>query len=643
VSQMTQDEAERLSALLQQGLALHQAGRLAEAAIFYTQVLERFPDHPDTLDLYGVLLLQAGDNIAAAEVLERAVTARPDDAGFLNHLGACRRALGQLDEARAAFETARSLRPDMPEATFNLATVLNQLGQYTEAEDAARDAANLSPGSIEARLLLVVILKRLGRSRDALTELLEARTVNPLDSRVHLQIAQSFSTQGQVPDAAKAARLAMLLQPEISESYVFLGETDNILEWSRRAIRIAPDDGRLWASLSSRHDLVAENHASIEAAKRAMLLQPAIAIAYISMTTCSVRLYQSDQAIAAAYRGLAINSNLHILAIGVSEYELSRGNIAKGWEFYERRLLLPDAYPRLGLPPAWDREAPPVGPLLVCAEQGVGDEFVFLSCLPDLLAVASDVIVECDSRTKPLFERSYPSVRWIPRVVRATRAGSVVWDYRDDVPRLAPSEYIMSASLMGLFGAGMGRPATKGGYLRVDPTESEIWRAWLASRGDSLKVGLCWRSGMVDVMRQEFYVTPSMLLDGLGAKTSTYISLMYVDAGEEIASIRRTHGITIHEPPNINQRDELDRLAALISELDIVVTVDTSVCAMAAACGIPTIRLEASYLMLANGRDALFDNLYPCRDTESAFSRSDALARASAKLKEWRHDLESNH
>jgi hypothetical protein len=53
---MTQDEAERLSALLQQGLALHQTGWLAEAAVFYTQVLECFPDHPDTLDLYGAPL-----------------------------------------------------------------------------------------------------------------------------------------------------------------------------------------------------------------------------------------------------------------------------------------------------------------------------------------------------------------------------------------------------------------------------------------------------------------------------------------------------------------------------------------------------------------------------------------------------------
>ena len=637
---MTQSEVQQFSALFKQGFALHQAGRLAEAATLYCRVLGHFPDDPNTLDLYGVLLIQAGENVTAAGVLERAVMSRPDDAKIHNHLGACRRALGKLHAARTAFETARFLSRDMPEATFNLAVVLNELGQYVEAEDAARDAVNLSPDSIEARLLHVRILKQLDLTSNALTALLEARTVNPLESRVHHQIAQTLSTQGQLPRATKAAQHAILLRPETSESYVFLGEMKNILEWSRRAIWITPGDGRLWASLSNRYELVAENQSSIETAKRAILLLPSITIAYVSMVTCSIRLYQSDQAIAAAYRGLIIDPNLHTLAIGVSEYELSRGNIAKGWEFYERRMFLPDSHPRLGLPPAWGREAPPVGSLMVCAEQGVGDEFVFLSCLRDLLAITSDVIVECDNRTKPLFERSFPSVQWIPRVVQATEDRGVVWDYRNEVNRLAPTEYIMSASLMGMFGAGMGRPATKGGYLLVDPIQSKLWQGWLSSLGDRLKVGLCWRSGLVDAVRQEFYFTPSILLDGLGADAAIYVSLMYVDAEEEILSIRQTHGVTIHKPPGIYQRDELDRLAALISELDIVVTIDTSVCAMAAACGIPTIRLEASYFMLTNRHDAFFDNLYPCRDAQSPFSRSDALLRASAKFQEWAHNLQ---
>ncbi|MBM86677.1 MAG: hypothetical protein CMM47_11735 [Rhodospirillaceae bacterium] len=83
------------------------------------------------------------------------------------------------------------------------------------------------------------------------------------------------------------------------------------------------------------------------------------------------------------------------------------------------------------------------------------------------------------------------------------------------------------------------------------------------------------------------------------------------------------------------QRDDLERLAALIACLDIVVTVDTSICTVAAASGIPTIRLEASYMTLTSGRDAFFKNVFPCRDIDCAFDRTEALRRASEKYREW--------
>ena len=219
------------------------------------------------------------------------------------------------------------------------------------------------------------------------------------------------------------------------------------------------------------------------------------------------------------------------------------------------------------------------------------------------------MIIECDRRNIALFQRTFPSIRCIPRTVREIEPGRHAWDYRAERTRLAPARYIMAASLPALFGAGMGRPAVKGGYLRVDPGESAAWRAWLASLGSRPKVGLCWRSGLVDAVRADFYFAPSMLLKGIGHPAVSYVSLMYVDATDATDTLRETLGTVIHQPPGLYQRDELDRLAALISELDVVVTVDTSVCSMAASCGVRTIRLEASYLMLANGRDAFFDNL----------------------------------
>jgi len=93
--------------------ALQQANLLSEAAPFYTEVLKRFPDHPDPLDLYGVPLHQTGHDEALAALHERALVARPESGELQNHLGVFRRPLGELEGAHQSFTTICSLQPDM--------------------------------------------------------------------------------------------------------------------------------------------------------------------------------------------------------------------------------------------------------------------------------------------------------------------------------------------------------------------------------------------------------------------------------------------------------------------------------------------------------------------------------------------------
>jgi tetratricopeptide (TPR) repeat protein len=125
--------------------AVHQASRFSETATLYSEVLERFQDHPDTIELYGVLLHQIDHNEATAALLKRAVTARPESDELYNHLGVFRRALGDLEGPRQAFAAASSPQPSMAETIFNLATTLSQRGRCHEVE--ALKAVKLAPGN----------------------------------------------------------------------------------------------------------------------------------------------------------------------------------------------------------------------------------------------------------------------------------------------------------------------------------------------------------------------------------------------------------------------------------------------------------------------------------------------------------------
>ena len=91
----------------------------------------------------------------------------------------------------------------------------------------------------------------------------------------------------------------------------------------------------------------------------------------------------------------------------------------------------------------------------------------------------------------------------------------------------------------------------------------------------------------------------------------------------------------MHDPPGIDQRDELDRLAALISSLDLVVSVDNSVAAMAASCGVPTILLQSGLFQITGDGDALFANVHPCMAGPDPFDRDHVLAAAGVKIREF--------
>jgi tetratricopeptide (TPR) repeat protein len=632
VSDNAPEEAERFAALLQQGLSLHQASRFAEAASLYAQVLERFPDHAETLDLQGVLLHQTGHTLAAVELIERAVTLRPDTGEFHNHLGVCKRELGDLEGARQAFMAATSRNPRLAEAPFNLATTLNQMGRYTEAESAAAAAVDLAPENVDARLALMTALRRQGRPEAALETLLGALDVDGLDIRLYPPLALLRTSFGQHDHAKLVARRGILVQPRAKECYVFLREVDAGVVWARRAVCLDRGDAALWTSLAVRANLAVQNHMGMAAAMRSILLAPGSTGGYENLTTCAFRAALFKLSVNAANWGLILNSSSDSLAVTAAFNAFVLGDAARGWALYGRRGGLPGTYPRIGLPPVWDGGRPAPKRLLVCAEQGVGDEYIFLSCLPDLLASAGDVIVECDRRNIALFERSFPDVGFVPRSVTQNETGAISWDYREILTDLRADAHVMAASLAGMFGVGITRPALPRGYLVSDAVEVASWRAWLRSLGSGPKVGLCWRSSVVDPIRSELYFSLDVMLAAIGSGTATYVSLLYVDGADEIDATLRETGTRVHTPPALDQREELDRVAALISCLDVVVTVDCAVCGIAAATGVPTIRLSASYFALANGRDAFFGNLFPCRDGDQAFDRSDVLRRAALKL-----------
>ncbi len=155
-------DTDKIPATLQSAIALHQAGRLADALAAYDDFLMHYPDHPEALNFAALAHFARGDGEAASGMLSRAVIARPDyGEAFANH-GLVLRSLGKFDDAVVALSRATALLPDDVEAPFNLGNIQLARSRAADAAAALGIAVERAPGHAAANANLAKALLELG-------------------------------------------------------------------------------------------------------------------------------------------------------------------------------------------------------------------------------------------------------------------------------------------------------------------------------------------------------------------------------------------------------------------------------------------------------------------------------------------------
>jgi tetratricopeptide (TPR) repeat protein len=242
--------------------------------------------------------------------------------------------------------------------------------------------------------------------------------------------------------------------------------------------------------------------------------------------------------------------------------------------------------------PLWNGE--PVGEksVLVHGEQGLGDEILFASCYPDLVARAGHCLFETEPRLESLFRRSFPGATVVGRnreVELAARYPSI--DYHAPCGDL-PLHFRTSPAAFG----------RRERYLRADTGAVERWRASLAGLGNELKVGVSWRGGTPKTNQASRSIGLDRWIPLFGVPGVRFVSLQYGDCREDIAYARDSLGTKLHHWPEAIA--DYDETAALVSALDLVITVTTSAAHLAGALGQKTWILVSSaprWCYLASG------------------------------------------
>ncbi len=206
---------------LAQALALHQAGRLAEAAALYEAALARSPLDPDALHLLGVIRQQQGDFGASIALIGQALDRR-EDAAFASNLANAYLGLGRFEEAAAACRKAIALNAAFGMAYANLGVALRALGRPAEAMEALRLAIVIEPGRAEAQASLGVVLLELGRRAESIAVLRGLIASQPGYAPAHYNLGNSLAaeeTPETLIEALASFDQAIALAPAYGEAH----------------------------------------------------------------------------------------------------------------------------------------------------------------------------------------------------------------------------------------------------------------------------------------------------------------------------------------------------------------------------------------------------------------------------------------
>lgn len=223
--------------------------------------------------------------------------------------------------------------------------------------------------------------------------------------------------------------------------------------------------------------------------------------------------------------------------------------------------------------------------IIVYGEQGIGDEILFASCIPDLIRDSTEVVFECHKKLHRLFCASFKSLD-----IYGTREDEQIqWPFRSDgLPRYAFDGKIAIGDLPKFYRRELADfPGTP--YIKPS-TEAELrWAQKLSAMFPDKKpiIGINWIGGMKKTRVEVRSLTLEQMLPIL-SQDAHFVSLQYTDCANEIFEFEQKHGIKIHHWAEAAQNDHYDETAGLVSNLDLVITNCSSVVHLGGSMGVPT-------------------------------------------------------
>jgi len=634
--------------LMREGYQAHVAGNLDTAEAAYRKILFRDPSHAEALYLLGEI--QATRNIydQAVELMRKAVSNSPSTVAFHAGLANTLRQTGDIAGAEASYREAVRLEPGNSQYLNNLGTLLQEQKRLPEALECYQKALSITPDLAQALYNTAAIYRAQGQTEEASRLLDKALSYRPEHTQGFIELAELYNSAGKPAEAMNAYKQAFSRTDEtdlpIEIRVQSRSNYGDLLQMQKRyteaiaqymlALELQPDAFAIWVNLGNAYKEEKRSQEALDSYLKALELQSQCAEAFSNIGTMlkeygncrqaletyrliagftpdiswppvdeTARFCELPVALALIERAIHLNPDSagFLLNKGVALEEMGRfveaadcydravaldpqspqanfnkgisllrlGHLEDGWPKYECRLKFGKDINevRLKAAPLWKGEPLPNGTLLVHAEQGLGDTIQFIRYFKEVAARCKHVLFECQPAVKTLIES-------VPGVIDIYATGQPLPKIDFQVPLL---------NLPGIFGTRLDNIPAPIPYIFPETARAARWKEELAPQ-ETLKVGIVWAGGAVHLGNRFRSCTLSTFGPLATVSGVTFYSLQKGEPEKEALTPPPGMKLVNCSPQITDFRDT----AALISNLDLVITVDTSVAHLSGAMGKPT-------------------------------------------------------
>jgi tetratricopeptide (TPR) repeat protein len=460
-------------------------------------------------------------------------------------------------------------------ALFAEGLALHKAGRLTEAEKIYDRVLTNEPDHFDSLRLRGVIFHQRGNDAEAIHQINRALKVNPNSVFAHYNLGTFLNELRRFDEALSSYDRALALRPNYAEALCNRGITlyelrryDEALDSLDRAITARPDHAEALSNRGLVLTALNRFEDALASFDRALAVRPDFTQALVNRANALRALKRFNEALANYDRAVTVQPDCAEAHFDGALCRMLTGDLDLGWEGYEWRweTKLAKHQKRHFTGPLWDGSSELAGQvILLHAEQGLGDTIQFCRYVPLVAERGARVILE----VRPSLHALMHTLPGVAQIIS-----------RSD-PRPHFDTHCPLLSLPRAFRTRLGTIPSSVPYLRADPRAAKDWNVRLGAR-PCPRIGLAWSGSPTHPNDRIRSIDLGALLPPLDLD-ATYVSLQREVRASDV-TILRDRSDLLHFGDGL--KDFADT-AALISNLDLIIAVDTAVAHLAGALGKP--------------------------------------------------------